>query len=1017
MGKTEKIVSVVLFIIVFIIYGFCAPTTISFWDSPEFITTNNNLQVSHPPGAPLYTIFCSFVMLFFSASKAALVSNLISSFFGALTVSLVFHISYFISKKTINSKILKNIKTVPYFAGVLSALSLAFCTSFWVASTEAEVYTLSFFLLCLLFYIAIRWEATTSKALEYKLQLLFALTLGLSLGVHLIILSIIIPLSILFTHKRYGLNVKNFLISIITSIALFFFIYNLFIQGLIKLSNKLDFLLVNSFGFSLNSGIILTLLLIIISISASLILSYTQKKFTLHNIILAVVFFLIGLSTYLMPIIRSNAGSLVTNGTYNSQRLLDYIQGSQFGINKIPLVKGHTYNAPLNVNNPFSNIAPIYNYNYSTKQYQLAHDGKYKVVNYSSEFSMIFPRLFDTNSSELYNLWVPIKGENVKYNVKGKVQNINKPTFKENIHFFFHYQIYWLNLRYLFWNFIGKQNNHHGLGYIESGNWISGFNTIDRHLIGDQSVIPDYYKKNSTNDAYYFIPFILGIIGLFSLKKHKHYFWVSLLTFLAFGIGITIYINPPPTSLLVRERDYIFIGSFILFSVWIGLSINVIHTLLSKFLNKPNIVTVTGVTLICLAPLQMLAKGWDNHQRKDDDFSYRLAKTYLDSCSKQSILITNGDNMSFPLWYLQFVEQYRTDVRIINYDQLNLDHNISKLTKQHLDSKPIKLNLKPKLYNNGVDKLIPFNQDTEQPVDLNLLFQFLNNDKTKINWNGQMKNYVPSHTFRHNITSDKQKKDSITAQKYYATTSTNNITWQYPKSFYGLNDLMILNIILNNFNERKILFLDNNKKNHYVGLEQFFIKKGLVYELSGITRNTKDLNPKIIDTQETYKVLKEQSHFNALNPIIFTSYENKLYSETILRQNYYFLAQALFEEKQIKKAYSVLKTCEKQFPNDYMPYKQYAFAIGKLYLRMGYKKEGVLICKTAIQNIWEELKWFSSFNPQNPIINVRHAEKKYQMLIQMLKQTESLQSNIIPKQELTTFTKKFMAWKKTNWPY
>ncbi|MFD0963103.1 glycosyltransferase family 117 protein [Pseudofulvibacter geojedonensis] len=1013
MSKTEKITSLALFIIVFVIYAYCAPSTISFWDSPEFITTSNNLQASHPPGSPLYSIFCAFVLLFFPATKAAVISNLVSSFFGALTVSVVFHITYFISDKISNYPT----NLISIFSGLLGALSLGFCTSFWIASTEAEVYTLSFFLLSILIYIALKWEATTSKKLEYKLQLLFTLLLGLALGVHLITLSVIIPLSILFTKKKYGLTFKTFSLSVISSTLLFFFIYSFFIQGLIKLAAKLDFLLVNSFGLFMNSGIILTLTFLVLFIGFLLVFSYKKNKFILYHTTLASVFFLIGFSSYLMPLVRSNGESLVANGTYNSHRLLDYIKGNQFGISNIPLIKGYTYNAPLNTSNPFSNIDPIYNYDTASKKYQLAHNGKFKTVNHPSEFSMFFPRLYDSKSSELYKAWIPIKGEEILYPVNDKEERFIKPTFKENLHFFFHYQVYWLNLRYLFWNFIGRQNNHHGLGYVEQGNWISGFNFIDKKLIGDKNFIPSYYKNDKTNDTYYFIPFVLGILGLFTLLKNKPYFWVTLLTFLAFGIGITLYINPPPTSLLVRERDYIFIGSFVVFSVWIGLSMNFIYSLLSKLLNKENIITLTGFILLLLAPIQMLSKGWNNHQRKQDDFAYKLAKSYLDSCPLQSILITNGDNMSFPLWYLQYVEKYRTDIRVINYDQLNLDNNINNLSKQILTSKPIKIDLKEKLYLNGIDKLVPFNEDTKQPVELDLLFAFLNNDKTKINWNGQMKNYVPSQIFKYNISNRRQIEDSLISKKYYSSTPTNQITWQLPKTFYGLNDLVVLNIIQNNFDSRKILFLDNSKKNHFVGLEKFLIKKGLVYELSGIKRNGEKLNPKIIDTKETYKILIEDSPFTNINNSAFISYENKLYSETILRQNYYFLAQALFEENQIDKAYKTLKTCENIFPNRLIPYKQYAFGIGKLYLRMGFKKEGTIICNTAISNIYNELKWITSFNPQNPIINVRHAEKKYRMLLQMLKQTETLKLNAIPKTELATFTKSFTIWKKTNWPY
>jgi hypothetical protein len=1016
MHKSEKIVSFILFTSVFIIYAYCAPKTISFWDSSEFITSSYNLQASHPPGSPFYTMFCAFVLQFSPITKVALVSNLISCLFGALTVSTLFHVTYFITYQKAKKKEYKYHNLLPYYTGLASALTLAFCNSFWVASTETEVYTLSFFLMLLLFYIAIRWEASISKESENKLQLLFALVLGMSVGVHLIILSIIIPISILFTIKKYGLTVKHFFISIFISTTLFFTIYLFLIQGVLNFSNYLDIYLVNKLHFEVNSGAIFALILLMLSLL--LILFYTIKKkyVIVHNTVLALTFFIIGMSTYIMPFLRSDAASLVTNGTNTSKRMLNYIQGSQFGINKIPLIKGYTYNAPLDVNNPFSSTPSSYCYNKETKKYEITHNGEGQHVNYSNDFSMIFPRLYDPNSSDLYNLWVPIHGENVKYPVHGEISTIKKPTFKENLYFFMSYQIYWLNLRYLFWNFIGKQNNNHGLGYAEDGNWISGFNFVDKHLVGDAKLIPKFYKEDKSKNYYYFIPFILGIIGLFSLKNQPKYFWVTLLIFLAFGLGITLYINPTPKSILVRERDYIFIGSFIIFSLWVGLSIEYIYLKVNTLIRNKNIVSIIGVLIILIAPLQMFAKGWDNQQRKHDVFSYELAKSYLDSCPNQAILITNGDNMSFPLWYLQEVEKYRTDVRVLNYDQLNLDNYIKRVSKKHFKSEPIKIDIPQTFFNNGVDKLIPLKEDTKQSVELDILFKFLKNSNTKVNWNNQIKNYIPSTSFELSISKIKKGLDSIKAVRLNAT-SKDYITWSYSKKFYGINDIVLLNIIKNNYENRRIFFLDNSKKNHYIGLENFLIKRGLVNEFSGIRRINKNSNPKIVDTDATYSVLMEKGYFEGLNTSQYVTHENKVYAQTILRQNYYFLAQALYEEKEVEKAYKVLNRCETLFPNYSIPYKQYSFAIGKLYLRMGYKQKGLSTCTIAINNIWDELNWITSFQPQNPIINVRHAEKKYKVLTEMIKQITPIKKEIISENDFIIFTKKFMNWKKENWPY
>ena len=222
MKKNERIVSAILFIIVFSVYAITSPRTITFWDSPEFITTSYNLQASHPPGSPFYTILCSFVLQFFSASKAAFISNLISGIFGALTVTFLFKITYYITKKIQKNNTKFETTYLPYFTGISSALTLAFSNSFWVASTEAEVYSLSFALMTILIYVMLKWENSKSAKEETKFILLFALLLGIATGVHLIIISVIIPVSLLFTHKKYGLSIKNILLSLILGCFLFF---------------------------------------------------------------------------------------------------------------------------------------------------------------------------------------------------------------------------------------------------------------------------------------------------------------------------------------------------------------------------------------------------------------------------------------------------------------------------------------------------------------------------------------------------------------------------------------------------------------------------------------------------------------------------------------------------------------------------------------------------------------------------------------------------------------------------
>jgi len=676
MPKAKQISSWMLFAFVFFIYVISAPNTIAFWDSSEFIASNHTLQASHPPGAPFYTILCKVVLSFFPATKAALISNLISAFFGALTVVLLFRITTNIAVRILSATKSTLIPTTALFSGIIAALTLAFSDSFWTAATEAEVYTLSFALMTGMIHIMLLWEKTLDKRKEVILLLLFTFLLGISVGVHLILIAIVIPLSILIAHKKFGLTIKTFIISLFLGCISFFVIYGFIVQGIIKLTKTLDIWLVNSHKMSLNSGVLVFLVFVSIVFGFTLIFSRKRQKTILHHSILGIIFFFIGMSSFFMPMQRSEVNTLVAESINNSNKMLQYVRAEQFGVDAIPLLKGPVYNAPLDKDVGFVNGKPAYTYDATNKEYIQVHDGKFKEVNYAKEFTSFFPRMFDKGDAEKYKAWTPIFGEPISYPVRGEMVTINKPTFTENLSFFVNYQVIWMNVRYLFWNFIGKQNDHQGLGYIKDGNWISGINALDKDRIGDKSIIPEYYKNHKGNDAYFFLPFILGILGIIALRKHKQYFWTTLLLFLTFGIGITIYVNPVPSSILIRERDYIFIGSFVIFALWIGLSVVFLTQALQKIKNPKVRIGIVAAIALLASPIQLLAKGWDNHQRAHDNFAYNFGKAYLDACPQQAILITDGDNMIFPLWYLQQVEGYRTDVRVINSAQLNIESTV-----------------------------------------------------------------------------------------------------------------------------------------------------------------------------------------------------------------------------------------------------------------------------------------------------------------------------------------------------
>lgn len=1017
MQKAKKIISWMLFAFVFIVYTISTSKTIAFWDSPEFVTSSYTLQASHPSGAPFYTILSKIILSFFPATMAAYISNLISAFFGALTVTLLFRVAINIAERILPTSKNNHTPILILVSGIISALTLAFSDSFWTASTETEVYTLSFALMIGMIHIMLLWERTQNQRKEIVLLLLLSLLLGISTGVHLITIAIVIPFSILIVHKKFRLTIKNFIIAILVGCISFFVIYGFMVQGIIKLTNTIDIWLVNSYKMPMNTGILIVLLLISIVFSFILLFSQKRYKTIVHHITLGCIFFLIGMSSFLMPLQRSSLNTLVSESMLNSNKMLQYVRAEQFGIGAIPLLNGPVYNAPLDKDVGFIDTAPFFTYDLDKKKYVTAHDGKFKKVNYASEFKMFFPRMFDKGDAEKYKAWTPIFGEPIKYPVQGKMVTINKPTFGENLSFFLNYQVIWLNLRYLYWNFIGRQNDHQGLGYIKDGNWISGINALDKYRIGDQSIIPEYYKNHKGNDAYYFLPFILGILGLIALWKHKQYFWTTLLLFLTFGIGITIYVNPVPSSILIRERDYIFIGSFVIFALWVGLSVIALFQFTKFIANQKVRFTIVGLIAFLAAPGQLFAKGWDNHQRSHDNFAYNFGKAYLDACPQQAILITDGDNMTFPLWYLQQVEGYRTDVRVINFDQLNIETHIDNLKRKLYQSNPIKLSLNKDFYISGIEKLIPLQEEIKEAANLPVMFNFLNSKTTRINWNGRMRHYIPSTSF--SIPVDTLGLQKMLDPEKLNASYTSTITWSHPKKFYGLNEIVLMNILTNNIQDRPICFAVNGKKRHNIGLEPYFIQNGMVNILAPIQRKNSKLNPKIVNTNMMYSYLMNTVNFEGLDhEELFLRNENATYVREILRQNYYFLAQALLEEGKTKESIEVLDKCISLFPNKTIPYKQFSFAIGKLYVRAGQLEKGTQICREAMQNIWGELQWMTSFDPPYPIINLRHAYRLKEMYAQMLKQfPNGIENAPISQETFQQFNGAFQTWQKRNWPY
>ncbi|CAM1344588.1 protein O-mannosyl-transferase family [Tenacibaculum amylolyticum] len=1017
MKRQQTIIRWSLFLFTFAIYIYNLPSGITFWDSSEFIVSNDTLQITHPAGAPFYTLISNVILGVFFFMSPAFVSNMISAFFGALTIPLLYNITHLFASKIYTKP---DREIILHFAGIIAALSFAFSTSFWTAATETEVYTLSFFLLLLVVWLAFKWFITTSLKKEFQFLYLIFLILGISIGVHLINIAVVIPLAFIFTYKKFGFNLRHIITAFISGLVLFIILLNIIFQGTLKVIASFDIWAVNSLQLPVNSGALFLFISIFIALFAIIYIGYIKKLLILHSSVICIVFFLIGSSSYLTPIIRSQITTPISNVATTPNALIPYVSATQFGVDNIPLLNGSTFNAPIDTLTPLLDTKPFYKYKAKQNKYNIVNSGKHELPNYDKRFNLFFPRVYHKNAINKtgYQTWTTIKGHPIATKVNGKKVTIYKPTFSENLSFFYNYQVYWLYLRYLFQNFIGTQNNLKGDGSILRGNWISGFDFIDKNNVGDDSLIPSFYRNLNSKDVFYFLPFLMGIWGLFLLRKHKLLLYTSGLLFLLFGLGIIIYVNPVPQSIMIRERDYIFTGSFMFFSIWIGLSVIGFVKVLSFIKNETYKKVIAVLVSLLFAPAQLLVKGFDNHNRSNENFAYQLAKTYLASCPEQAILVTNTDNMTFPLWYLQEVEGYRTDIRIINYEQLVFDWYSEKLTaKMHL-SKPVHLTLSDNFIDQKFNTAIPLHKITSGYFNLDKLSSFMDNPKNRLNIYKKKIYFFPTDQLLLPIaTSTYLKKTLKSLSKSVQKLDT--LRWDYNKQSYTKNDIILLDVIANNFNNRPICFSEIGNTKHTLGLDNFLIQRGLVSQLLPV-KSLKGDNPKIIHTPISYQNLVTASSFKHQDNIdTKVTDETIAISKTIVRKNYYFLAQALIEEGKIAKAKEVLNYVIDKFPNTTIPYGEYAFALGKLYYRLKMDMEGNTICETAIQNVEETLLWMTSFDTPRPIINIRRANYLFKIYSQMVTQIQPYNSSFytLKSKDVIAIKKRLDTWKNRNWPY
>lgn len=1022
--------------------------TSSFWDCGEFIATAYKLEVGHPPGAPLFMILARVASAFVSPENVPMAVNVLSALASAFTILFLFwSITHMAHKMATRSGEALNTGSIIAVlgSGIVGALAYTWSDSFWFSAVEGEVYALSSFFTAVVFWAILKWESEADEPHSTRWLILIAYLMGLSIGVHLLNLLCIPAIAFVYYFKRYTPTVKGVLMTFVVSAIILGTIQAVIIPGIVKVAGSFELLFVNSMGLPFNTGNVIYGALLIGLIVWGI--RWTQRNgHVLWNIvILGVTVILVGYSTYAMIVIRSTANPPIDeNNPENVFNLLSYLNREQYGDR--PLLMGQFWGSPYSSER--KDGSPVYTATYQVKKggravqnfydrwsaahfveqnpgheidhaYVITDPRKGSEVQYDPEFTMLFPRMYSAQASHesAYKQWSDFKGTPIRARDReGKPTIINKPTFGENMRYFFQYQMDWMYWRYFLWNFAGRQNDIQGHGNITEGNWLTGIKAIDAQRLGNQDQLPPSMTENHGFNRFYLLPMLLGVIGLvYQMLRHLRDWTVVMLLFFFTGVAIVIYLNQTPYQ--PRERDYAYVGSFYAFAIWIGLGVfalydaartitrrelgmvigtafglgvlkyvvewdgdhSVSYSLfylaalgggalalfhgLDKVL-KNGAVTGTLATLVGLVvPAVMVADGWDDHDRSNRAPARDLASNYLESCAPNAILFTNGDNDTFPLWYAQEVEGIRTDVRVVNLSLLNTDWYIDQMRRKAYTSEPVPFGMPQEKYRQGtrdVVALIP--QGKGGYRDLKEMMKFVSDDRNmQPLFQRNVKDaFFPTDKFSIPVDSAVVfGNGTLTAKD---TAWLRSLDWQIRKQVLLKNHLMVLDLLANNNWERPIYFAVTTGPDSYINLQDHFQLEGLTYRVVPV--RSPNANPNLqgrVATDIMYRNVTEKFLWGNMDTEGFIYLdENILRMTTNLRLQLSSLAEALIAEGRKEEARNILDLSLTKMPERNVPYDRILLPTVEAYYAIGDVAKGNELSERLFTIMEENLTYYTS---------------------------------------------------------
>lgn len=955
----QQIFGGLVFIFSLVVYLLTLEPTASFWDCSEFIACAYKLEVGHAPGAPVYLLLGRLFSFLAGGNTqyAAVAINALSAVASALTVMLLFHIIYWFSMKLITNlhseTTAHKAQFIAIVAALLGSLTYAFTDSFWFSAVEAEVYATSSLFSALVFWCIIKYEQAPRGWPENRWLVLIFFLLGLSVGIHLLNLLALPAMALVVYFKQYKPTLKKSLLTVGFSVLLIVvFIYGI-IPGVAKAGAYFDLLFVNKIGLPVYSGI----LSFVVLLGSGLFLLFRylgkKRKYMLRFVVLLFSFWLIGYSSFAVLVIRSADDPFVDiNNVENVFGLVDYLNREQYP--QRPLFYGNNYNSPVTASNKrFTH--KLYNKKYYEDELNPSYD-------YDPETLSLFPRMAsqEARHADAYKRWVDIHGRKVRVTGNdGNLKTIVVPTFFDNVRFFLKYQLGYMYLRYFMWNFAGRQNDIQGYGDRFHGNWISGIPALDELRLGNQDNMPDDLENHKARNRYYLIPLILGIAGLFFHLKHdSRNFWVAFALFFFTGPAIVIYLNEIPIT--PRERDYVHVGSFMVFAVWIGLgAVAILHTWIKHSKLKFGRWAL-AILMVAAVPGLMLSQNWDDHNRSGRYAARDFGKDILSSCGQNAILFTTADNDTYPIWYLQQVEDFRPDIRQVLTPFLGMDWYGNQMNNKYQGCGNVPVSFRDEELLMKTNQYFPVVEHIDSSIDVKDLVRFIRNSdkRTQVRvGDGDWLNFVPGRKLSLKVNADNFMKTAgnpgIDKNQVPA-----EINIKITKSYLSRDELLILDMLANNDWKRPVYTLFPSLF-HDIGLEEYLHREGLVYRLLPY-KNNNILHDRKAFADHQYDLITHEFVWGNVNdPDVFVDHTIQQNMESFrFRQMFSEVANVLIDLGENDKAEVLIDLAQQVFPENKFPYGYFSPDFARCYYKMGETKKGDALVEQIFQSAGDSLIYY-----------------------------------------------------------